>query len=91
MDSTDEGIASVSTRGYQLGDHKAIRLKALYTRNVQVIVVSKGLPSELLYACGMHPAASVEEALRIALRDKPGSEILLVEDAGNLFLRVKPG
>lgn len=81
--SAAEARKAVQERGYQLGDHKAVRLRALTdTRSVRVVVVSAGLRPELGAILGVEVVRSRAEALEL-LQLSQGSRALLVEDAGN--------
>jgi nickel-dependent lactate racemase len=81
-------FALVQSRGYRLGDHKAVRLRHLTDpacRNVRLYVVSPGLTADAARIAGATKANSVEAALRAA-----GSAALIcdVADAGNTCLEV---
>jgi len=85
----DQAIALVDRQGYQLGDHKAVRLRRLTDpshRNVRLVVVSAGLSGDALASLGIGSAASVENALAQAGLDAPDKTIYRVQDAGNLCI-----
>ena len=87
-------LATVRDRGYRLGDHKAVRLRALTDlRGVRLALVSKGVDPALEAALGMRIFAGREEAAAWARGLLPASSRgLLVEDAGNVTLEIKePG
>lgn len=76
----------VRRRGYQLGDHKAVRLRYLTdaaTRGVRVFVVSGGLSDDDAALLGVRKVASVEAALRLAGVRSDDKHVYHVEDAGN--------
>ncbi len=75
----------VARDGYKLGDHKAVRLRALTEdREVRVIVVSPTLDPELAPILGVEIASSREEAANALRKDAPGNRALWVDDAGNV-------
>ena len=81
----------VESRGYRLGDHKAVRLRALTDqagRGVTVYAVGGGLSEEDCAVLGFIRAADVDEALSRTGRHGPADRVFRVEDAGNLVVRV---
>lgn len=84
-------LASVEQRGYRLGDHKAVRLRALTDlRGVRVGLVSHGVDASLAEVLGMRIFASREEAVGWlgSLGADRAPRALLAEDAGNLALEL---
>ncbi|MCX7010422.1 MAG: lactate racemase domain-containing protein, partial [Kiritimatiellaeota bacterium] len=84
--------AFVQARGYQLGDHKVVRLRYLTDpacRNVRLFIVSPGLTADDARILGATKAASVEEALRAAGVADDSALVCDVEDAGNTCLEVR--
>ncbi|MHC4561855.1 MAG: lactate racemase domain-containing protein [Planctomycetota bacterium] len=84
-------VQLVKERGYQLGDHKAVRLRRLTDpaeRNVRVIVVSDGLPADVLAPLGIGHADSVRQAMAAAGVDPTRQKVYRLENAGNLALLI---
>ena len=86
--------ATVAARGYRLGDHKAVKLRALTdaaSRHVQIGTVSKGLDAQSARLAGMTPYASVPQALTALTHDLDPSalQVLVVEDAGNVTVHLE--
>ena len=83
-------LAVIARRGYQLGDHKALRLRSLGDqRGVRIGIVSSGLEAELGKHIGMPVFGTRKEAadwVRSLLG--AGTRGLLVEDAGNLCVEL---
>ena len=87
-----DAMLIVSGRGYRLGDHKAVKLRALRdNRGVRLAVVSPHLDAGLAKVLGMEifptraaAAAWARSSLGAAAATKPRA--LVVEDAGNLTL-----
>lgn len=78
----------VEDRGYRLGDHKAVRLRALTDdRGVCLVIVSPGLDPSLGAVLGAQVFASREQAIQ-ALGPRLQGRGLLVRDAGNMALEV---
>jgi hypothetical protein len=89
---THAGVeAVVRGRGYRLGDHKAVRLRALTdARGVQVVLVARGIDPALGATLGMSVLPDAAEAARWAaarLATRPARGVI-VEDAGNLTLEL---
>ena len=91
--SYEDAISTVEQRGYRLGDHKAVKLRALTDqRGVAVAIVSAGLDPGLADTLGMpifrtRESAAVWATGQIDLAES--SEGLVVEDAGNVTLEVQ--
>lgn len=89
--TADAARAVVEKRGYRLGDHKAVRLRALTDeRGVRVGLVSAGVPRELSGVLGVEILADRESAVawaRAALGDDARTAVV-VHDAGNIALEV---
>jgi hypothetical protein len=86
-----EALQAVQTRGYRLGDHKAVRLRYLTDaacRSVRVFVVSPGLSPGDAALLGVQKAASVDAALRAAAVPLCGAQVVHVADAGNTCVEV---
>ena len=86
--------AAVATRGYRLGDHKAVKLRALTdsaSRNVRVGAVTKGLDADSARLAGITPYASVSRALEALTDDldRASLRVLVVEDAGNVTVHLQ--
>lgn len=79
--------AEIERAGYVLGDHKAVRLRALEARGVRIHVAAPALDPAVLVGTGLLHHPSLEAALE-AVRAKQGSA-LLVEDAG-VLVSAKP-
>ncbi|MCA8923691.1 MAG: DUF2088 domain-containing protein [Planctomycetes bacterium] len=79
--------ARLSREGYTLGDHKALRWRALEARGVRIVVVSPRLDPEALRAAGVRVVPDLAAAFAEAdLR--PGARGLVVEDAGFVASRL---
>ena len=82
----------VARRGYRLGDHKAVRLRALTDkRGVHVALVTPNIDPSMSKVLGMtivRDRASAAAWAREVLADTPSPRGLIVEDAGNLALEV---
>ena len=86
-----QALATVRERGYRLGDHKAVRLRALTdARGVRVGVVARGLDQSLGETLDMQIFADRAQAASWAkpLLPQQGARGLLVADAGNKTLEV---
>jgi nickel-dependent lactate racemase len=86
-----EAMMIVQQRGYRLGDHKAVRLRALTDkRKVRIGLVSPHLAHELVSVVGMTVFRDRSDAAHWA-RGRLSSakaRCLVVEDAGNLTLEL---
>jgi nickel-dependent lactate racemase len=84
-------VEVVGRRGYRLGDHKAVRLRALSdTRGVRIGLVSRGIEPGLGAVLGVSVWESRERAAAWAQGLLAGSvHGLAVEDAGNMTLRAR--
>lgn len=82
----EEALAVVGAEGYRLGDHKAVRLRALtQKRGVRLGIISRHLGRQEVRVAGLEPFVDAVAAVRWA-RETLGSEkirAVLVEDAGN--------
>jgi hypothetical protein len=81
----------VAARGYRLGDHKAVRLRALTDeRAVHVGVISGGIDPELAGVLDVSLFADRRSAVEWArtLLDDPSPRAIVVRDAGNIALEV---
>lgn len=91
--TAEDARALVESRGYRLGDHKAVRLRCLTTeRDVHVGVVSRGVPAELAGVLGVELFADRESAAawaRSLVGDDGGARAVVVHDAGNVALDVR--
>jgi len=72
--------AHVAERGYALGDHKAVRWRALEARGVQVRIVAPGLDPAAVAGTGLALYADVGAGL--AAGEARGEAGLVVQDAG---------
>ncbi len=82
----EDALRVVSEEGYRLGDHKAVKVRALEARGVRWHLACPGISAfpeaaARVRAAGFQLTASLEEALHAAGDRKRG---LLVQDAGNL-------
>jgi len=87
-----EAMMIVQQRGYRLGDHKAVKLRALTDRRkVRLGVVSSHLPPDLGSVVGMKVFRDRADAAHWArgLLPSAKSRCLVVEDAGNLTLELR--
>ncbi|HYC54152.1 MAG TPA: lactate racemase domain-containing protein [Candidatus Binatia bacterium] len=87
--TVEEARAIVQERGYRLGDHKAVRLRALTDeRRVQVGVITAGVPEDLSDVLGMkifRDRAAAAQWARGVLGDEK-MKGLIVADAGNIAI-----
>lgn len=86
-DSYDRAVELVEKKGYQLGDHKAVRLRYLTDtkcRGVRVMVVSSGLSDQEAEVLGVTKSATVGSALSAAGVDPRSDRIYEIKDAGNM-------
>ena len=88
-------LAQIRQQGYQLGDHKAVRLRRLTdSRGVRIGIISRDIPpstARLLHVVA-HPdreAAAAWALEQLAGGATPGG--LIVNDAGNVCIRVRAG
>ncbi len=87
----DAAMQRMRSRGYRLGDHKAVRLRALMDlRKVQVGVVSSLLDPAPLAGLGIRVFPERAAAAEWAKRVLGGGNLqgVVVHDAGNLALKV---
>lgn len=82
--------AAVAERGYRLGDHKAVRLRALTdTRGVRVALVSQHVDASLGKVLGIRIFADRGAAAAWAADSlPPEARGVIVSDAGNLTLEL---
>ena len=83
----------VASRGYHLGDHKAVRLRRLTdpaVRGVRGFLVSDGISAEQAGILGLTKAANPMAALAAAGIDPRVDRVYHVRDAGNLALLLTP-
>jgi nickel-dependent lactate racemase len=84
-----ETLELVKKDGYELGDHKAVRLRALAElHGVGLGIVSSRLSDGEAGIVGLEPFAGATEAAHwaIARVGQRGGRALIVEDAGNMTL-----
>ena len=90
--SYEDAVDLVRAEGYRLGDHKAVRLRALtQKRGVRLGIISRHLGKQEARVAGLEPFADAAAAVRWA-RETLGSEgtkAVLVEDAGNTTLTLQ--
>jgi nickel-dependent lactate racemase len=83
----------VAKRGYRLGDHKAVRLRALTdVRGVRVALVSRNVDPAMAPVLGMEVFRERNAAaawVRETLRGVASPRGLVVEDAGNMALELE--
>lgn len=84
-------LAVIERRGYQLGDHKALRLRSLGDlRGVRIGIVSPGLGAGLGEQIGIPVFGARREAADWAKPLLgPGARGLLIEDAGNVCIELE--
>jgi len=86
-----DALRVVAQRGYRLGDHKAVRLRALTDeRGVRLAIVSRNLGPDMEAVLGARIFAEASDAARwIAQSTASGpARGLWVRDAGNITLEV---
>ena len=81
--------AVVADEGYVLGDHKAVRWRALEARGVRIRVASPGLSAEALAAAGVTVDPDLASAL--AAVGAAAGRGLVVDDAGLVVCRPAAG
>jgi len=87
-----EAMMIVQQRGYRLGDHKAVKLRALTdNRKVRIGLVSPHIDPQLGRVLGMRIFRDRAEAAHWARGQLPSTRAhcLVVEDAGNLTLELR--
>jgi len=87
-----EAMMIVQQRGYRLGDHKAIKLRALTdNRKVRIGLVSPHIDPALGAVLGMTVFRDRADAAHWARGQLPSAKArcLIVEDAGNLTLELR--
>lgn len=79
----------IDREGYRLGDHKAVRLRALTDRGVALALVSRSMDPERAAAAGFTALPSLHSARRWA-QERIGAapDTLEVRDAGHLVVAV---
>lgn len=85
--SYDQAVEFVDEEGYQLGDHKAVRLRYLTDpkcRGVRVMVVSSGLTDHEAEVLGVITSPTVADALSAAGVDPQSDRVYLIKDAGHM-------
>jgi hypothetical protein len=90
--TAEEARTLVESRGYRLGDHKAVRLRCLTDeREVRVGLVSRGVPAEMADVLGVSIFADRESAVAWARSTlgPDGTRAVIVHDAGNVALEVR--
>lgn len=90
--TAEDARALVESRGYRLGDHKAVRLRCLTDeRDVHVGLISKGIADGLGEVLGMRVFADRQSAAAWALEQLGGdaTHAVVVHDAGNVALAVR--
>jgi nickel-dependent lactate racemase len=89
--SYDDAIAIVRAEGYRLGDHKAVRLRALTeNRGVSLGIVSTNLGEQEARIAGLESFEDAAAAMGWA-RAALGSGVsnaVIVEDAGNMTVTI---
>ena len=88
---THEEAQAAAEEGYQLGDHKAVRWRALEARGVRIRVVSPHLEAEALAAAKVEVHPSLEAALEAVRQERSASagQGLVVQDAGRVVCSLK--
>jgi nickel-dependent lactate racemase len=89
--SYDDAIALVRAEGYRLGDHKAVRLRALTeNRDVSLGIVSQNLGEREAHVAGLESFADANTAIgwaRAAI-GRDAINAVIVEDAGNMTVTI---
>ena len=76
---------------YRLGDHKAVRIRALRARGVAMALVAPGFPADAAEACGISLVDDLEAgAAWLRSRVAAGARGAIVEDAGHAVVHVSP-
>ncbi len=86
-DSYEQAVDLVDKRGYQLGDHKAVRLRHLTDpkcRGVRIMVVSSGLSDHDAAVLGVTRSPTVADALSAAGAHPRSDRIYAIKDAANM-------
>ncbi len=89
--TADDARTVVEERGYRLGDHKAVRLRALTDeRGVRIGLISNGVPAEMADVLGIRIFPDRASALAWAREALDGEDLVavVVHDAGNVALEV---
>ncbi len=87
-------LAEVARAGYRLGDHKAVRWRALEARGVQIHLVAPGLAPEAVAGAGLVVHADLSTALAAAAGApavRAAGQGLVVEEAGETVVCVAGG
>jgi len=87
----DAALEIVRERGYRLGDHKAVRLRALTDgRGVRLAIVSPNIDPAMAPVLGatVHRDRKVAAAWAASVLPAGGAQGVLVEDAGNVTLEL---
>ena len=85
-----QAVRFVEDDGYQLGDHKAVRLRALTDRRkVRLLAYAPGLEENEAEICGIQLFNSREQAAQWAMEQLAlqAGHVTVVDDAGNLTLQ----
>ena len=88
----EEAVAVVRAEGYRLGDHKAVRLRALTERRgVRLGIISRHLGEQEARVAGLEPFGDAGAAVRWAREalGRKATNAVFVEDAGNMTLTLQ--